>query len=104
MEESLRRNELRPFEYIKNYSQEIQQLSNRPGPESEVALEGLKILSASPFRATVKMDQQYVTNEQEENSDDEEFARDGTFKETSPMTLLRNRKVSPIRGESEEKR
>jgi len=60
-------------------------------------------MSASPFRATVKLDQQFVQNEQEENSD-EDFARDGTLNETSPMTLLRNRKVSPIRDDSEEKR
>lgn len=60
-------------------------------------------MSASPFRASVKVDQHFGTNEQGENSDDD-FVRDETLKDASPMMLRRNRKVSPIRGDSEEKR
>jgi len=51
MEQSLKANELRPFEYVRNYAQEIQQVGH-----NDLATDGLKILSASPFRATIKVD------------------------------------------------
>ena len=51
MEQSLKANELRPFDYVKNYAQEVQQVGY-----NDLVTDGLKILSASPFRATVKVD------------------------------------------------
>lgn len=59
MQESLNRNELRPYEYVRNYAREITELRDKPH-QSYVRQEqtdgDLKIISASPYRATIKVE------------------------------------------------
>jgi hypothetical protein len=63
MQESLNRNELRPYEYIRNYAREITELRDKPHQSyvrQEASDENMKIISASPYRATIKVEQKLV--------------------------------------------
>jgi hypothetical protein len=54
------KNELRPFEYIRNYAQDIQMQHKHPG--SRMVQSDSRIIHASPFRATIKIDETFVTD------------------------------------------
>jgi hypothetical protein len=70
------KHELRPFDYVVDTKQAVVDIrhSREPTHRSRPALaESSRLLSASPFRATVKLNQE--THESQE-SDDEQFARE----------------------------
>ena len=73
--ESLKRNELRPFEYFNN-----KHVRNEKQPFNNNSK--TKIMSASPLRATVKIEQHDSSSADEVPSDYEDFDRNG------PKTLL----------------
>jgi hypothetical protein len=64
MMDSLRKNELRPYEYLKKMGKS----ANSPN------FQNLKIMSASPFRASVKMEAE-ESEHSEEGDEGKEFDR-----------------------------
>ena len=64
----------------------------------------MNILSASPYRATIKVEESFVDNDQE--NIEEDFERDGTLTAdyVSPMVNFKKIRPSPIRDDSIELR
>ena len=103
MHESLLRNELRPYEFVRNYAKEIMELRRNPNAEI-VEDPNSKILSASPFRASVQIKSKVVRPRVEperspspQSRDELEYSRSENL---SPMQQYKKMRQSPIRRDS----
>ena len=95
MQDTLRQHELRPFEVIRSYANEIRnQKPSYQNPE----LSHVKLISASPFRATVKV-QDHPDSVSDRGSEDEDFARD-TVPQKSFLNSYAKERQSPIKDDS----
>jgi RecA-family ATPase len=101
LEKSLLAHELRPIEYMIDYKQTLQDLRHHREPmissnafrDPQMLAQSSKLLSASPFRATIKLES--VEKVDVHSSDADEFERDTmSYKD-------RSRKDSPIKDDSE---
>jgi len=115
LEKDLRKHEMRPYDYVRNYGEEIRQMRENPSFVCEGG-EAQKILSASPYRASVRVKSQMAINPASQqvqqrmtssrNCDSEDdFEREGTLTQThepclSPMKSFRRTRTSPIREDS----
>jgi len=88
---SLQRNELRPFEYFNNkhVRNEPRNLGNN---------QNTRILSASPIRATMKIDQGSSSSDLERVSDDEEIIKER--RKTLLSNYAKEKRKSPIKDDS----
>lgn len=119
MKESLLKNELRPYDYVRapplneRQTNSFALLRNFSTP---VANEGsLKVRSVSPYRATIQIDastvqldpprQNNTTQSDDASNEDEDFERDGTLTQqpevtVSPMATYKQTRKSPIKSDS----
>ena len=69
--------------------------------QGEPTYDNVKIMSASPFRATIKINTEPAEeHESEQESDEEEFARETQSQATCLTNYAKNRE-SPIKDDSE---
>lgn len=106
LQETFKQHELRPYQVLYDYKDHIKHLKSTPYSDlcvsNKMAADGkAMIVSASPYRAHVKLDPSNRGSPKESDSEsDEEFARElDTVNES-----MRRRHVSPIRGDSEKLR
>ena len=108
MQNTLKKHELRPFDYLRDYATEIKSLKSGKGqPIGEPEMESMNIISASPYRATIKVDTPIKSAfnkhaEDDQNSEEDDFARSGTLNDP-PMTFLstfNKDRESPIKDDS----
>ena len=95
--------ELRPIDYFVDYKQAIHDVRNNREPSvshlfkdpSQLA-ESSKVISASPFRATVRLDREKMIDSPSSKSEEDQFERD-----TMSYRDNRSRKDSPIKEDYE---
>ena len=92
MEESLRQNEMRPFDYVRDIPSAIKNLKEQPSNFATQPSD-LKLISASPYRASVMV---VDSKENEDDSPEEDFRND-----VSPMSEYKKSRTSPIRDDSQ---
>lgn len=98
MQESLRQNELRPYEYIQNYAREIERMRENPAKsyraQPDSGSSRGKLMSASPYRATI------FINDEMEGSEEDYFDRDRILADVSPMEQFKRSRKSAIKDDS----
>lgn len=98
MKESLKQNEMRPYEYVRDYSSALKNLKEQPSNFATQPSD-VKLISASPYRASVLV----VENRDEcgpadDSSDNEKFK---DSKCVTPMAEYKKQRTSPIRDDSQ---
>lgn len=105
LEASLKAHELRPYDYMINYKEEIRNLSRDPANASGTSgrkgrslsiksAENAKIVSASPYRAIVQLATKTNDGSGSDEDSDDEFARE-------TRSSKAKRQSSPIKDDSE---
>ncbi len=105
LESTLKQHELRPYSVQRDYRRELLRSTRGASPLSshgqEIKQENMQLVSVSPFRAVIKVNQD---EEEEEDEDEENPEEDHAFEREEEQMMMNSqgfRHQSPIKEDSQ---